>query len=181
MKTELKRVFLAVLFTIISFCCFAQNSLKGTWTKKESAMGLTATEEMTFADAMSGKVVDKAVIVIDFGMFGIKVQGQYDGHIEGTFRYDGKTLTIDWDQSSFNMVNTKPMTVSSKKTDKGTKASVEKKIAELMEEAIEESKKEIASQVKDVYTSVEIKSDKLILKQVNEKGKTETEKYTRLK
>lgn len=177
----MKKILSIFLLASLCICSFAQNSLKGIWTMSESFMGIKMTCEETFSDANSGKVIDKSVIVIDFGMMGVKVNGQYDGYIEGTFQYNGSQLEINWDASAMKLVATKPITVSTsgKKEASDLKKELEKTLVETVEEAIEEIRKEMNNSSKEVYNSVEFKGDKLILESVNDKGKKEVNKLTR--
>ncbi|GEM_PF-5112161 len=174
----MKRFFICTLLVVSSIISFAQDGLNGKWTSTMSAMGMTATDVMIFNGEQSGTVIEKGTLFIKMNMFGINTTGTSEAYAEGTFTFDGSKLVIKWnkDKASFKMV--KPITV----VYKGEVVD-DPKMKKDFQDMFDDQEKEFLKSLEgdDIYTNVQIKGDKLSWKYIDDEGKTQTEKYTRVK
>ena len=169
-----KLTLIAVLL-MLSAGVFAQTSLKGTWCMKASLMGMSGSNYMTFDGDTKGTVHDEATAAVNINIMGIKSSGQVKCTVSGTFVLTGDRLVINWDPKTYKVTKSPIEASVNGKED----ASMKKELEEQLQETINDVAKELEGE--DVYTNVRVKGDKLRLTSLNEKGKEETEKYTRVK
>jgi len=184
----MKKLILTLVMLAMAVCGYAQASLKGTWEQSQSMMGMSASETITYQDEKTGKVCDKAKMTINVGMMSARVKGEANCYLEGTFKYVGDKITIKWNPDSFKFDMTKPLTVTIKNEEslpKEKKAELEKKKKEMakeFEEIITSLKEDMMKKLseEEVLTDVKVSDKKLTYKYI-EDGKTQTDKYTRVK
>ena len=174
MKKLLTTAAFAVLSSILSF---AQLPLEGTWCMSQTFFGTTVADYMIFENNTGGKVTNKLVINMKMTVAGAKVTGDAEIALEGTFTAEGDKVTIKWDQDT-RKVTQKPMEVNYK----GEKIDEDfSDCDEIFTELIQETEEEIKTADVDEFYNVKVKNDKLFMTSKDEKGKAETDKFTRVK
>ena len=172
MKRIIASALLPVLCVAISF---AQIPFTGTWMIKKTMMGTTVAGYLSFDNDTQGRATNKVVIDLKINILGVKAAGKAELSVDGTFVTKDDKLTIRWNKDSFSSTVT-PVEM----TYKGKASSDRKeKLEKMFDEIVKEMKADIEKNAVDEYYNVSVKGDKLSLTSLNEKGKPETEKFTR--
>ena len=169
-----KLTLIAVLL-LLSATVSAQTSLRGTWCMKASLMGMSGSNYMTFDGDTQGTVYDEATAGVKIHFMGVKSSGELKCSASGTFVLEGDRLVIHWNPDTYKVTKS-PVEAS---VNGHEDAAMKKELEEQLQETIDDVAKEL--QGEEVYTNVRVKGDKLRLTSLNEKGKEETDKYTRVK
>ena len=174
----MKKIMVSAAFSILfAAMAFAQLPLTGTWLMTESVMGTTIADYLTFDNDSQGLATNKIVIDLKINIFGVKATGKAELTVNGTFVCEGDKLTIHWNQDSLNVVST-PVTMSYK----GEAIEDDtKEFEDMLSDLVKEIKDDIAQHNPDEYSPVRVKGDKLLLTSPDEKGKAETDKFSRVK
>ena len=174
MKKIILTAAFSVLFAAISF---AQIPFTGSWFMKQTVMGTTITDYLSFDNDTQGKANNKFVIDFKMNILGIKAVGSAELSVDGTFTTDGNKLTINWDKDTFVITKT-PMVV----TYHGeTMDDDDEEYNEMLDDIVKEVKEEIEKNAVDEYYDVRVKGDKLTLTSLGDNGKPETDKFSRVK
>lgn len=184
----MKKVIVTLVMLAAAVCSYAQTGLKGTWNQSQSLFGISASDIMTFQDDKEGKVIENMKMTINANMLGVRISGEGAGCLEGTFKYEGDKITVHWNADSFKFDMTKPITLTVKNEDsmsdekKAELEKMKKEMAEDWEKEFATFKNDMIKKMADddVYTDVKVNAKKLTYKYI-EDGKTETDKYTRVK
>ena len=170
-----KYLLIALSLLLVASVAFAQTSLEGSWNIKMSAMGLSGSNTMTFDGATSGNTTQNASVKMAMNFFGVKIDGEVNASVTGTFVLEGTTLTIKWDKSTLK-TERKPVVAT---TGGERNAELEKETTDQLDEMFNEIVKNLDDD--EVYTNVRVQGNKLHLTSVGDDGKPETEKYTRVR
>lgn len=169
----MKRIIIILTAAIICIAANAQNSLKGSWSNTHSIMGITVTEMMTFDSELSGNIGHKASIDLSMNMMGVKISGEIELSMSGTFVFKDGRLAIKWNAESIQQKTIKPVECHYKgETFPEAREEMEKAMAKVVEE-IKKSAFE-----GEVYDPVTFKKDKLTLTETDGNGKKHSETYS---
>ena len=173
MKKIIATTALTLLFVTLSF---AQIPLAGSWMMKQTVMGTTVADYLTFDNDAQGSANNKITIDFKFKMLGVKAEGKAEISVSGTFVTDGDKLTINWDQESLS-VNSTPIVMSygGEVIDEG-----KEEFEGMLDEIVADIRSEIEKNAVDEYFDVRVKGNRLSLTSLDEKGKKETEKFSRV-
>ena len=173
MKKIIATAALSILFVAVSF---AQVPLAGSWMMKQSVMGTTIYDYLTFDNDAQGSANNKITIDFKFKMLGVKAEGKAEISLSGSFVADGDKLTINWDQESLNVTSTPiVMSFAGEVVDDG-----KEEFDGMLDEIVAEIKSDLEKHAVDEYFDVCVKRNKLSLTSLNDKGKKETDKFSRL-
>lgn len=170
----MKKSIISLMLIVLSLSAVAQNSLKGTWmSSSKSEIGLTVWDSKTFSHNRAGDVEEKIIMEANVNLMGIKVTGAYEVTFRGTYKLDGKTLTINWDPESFVAENTEPLDVASPGMMAAMVQGQAMNIVKTMLSGIEEHLKET-----DVYTDVKFKKGKMTITGKDQRGANQRQTLT---
>ena len=174
MKKIIATAALSVLFATLTL---AQIPFTGTWMMKQSVMGTTIADYLSFDNDSQGQATNKIVIDMKMNIVGIKAVGKAEISVSGTFVTNGDKLTINWDLETFTVTKTPvEMTYKGEPIEDG-----KEEFAESLEEIVTEIKSDIEKNKVDEYFNVRVSGDKLSMSSLDEKGKKETEKFSRVR
>ena len=164
-------VILAAIFICVA--ATAQNDLKGNWSFSRSVMGVSITDLMSFDSDLSGNVEKQFNIDFDMDAMGLKMSGEIECSMKGTFELDDNRLTIKWDPETVTQKTLKPIECYYKG----------KPAPEEIKQKMEDMEKSITDSIKDINEvtvfELKIQKNKLILSDRNGDGKKNSMTYTR--
>ena len=166
----------AALAIMMAATALAQNPITGTWTMKKTVMGTTVADFLSFENDTQGTATNKIAIDLKVSILGVKASGQAEITVTGAFTASEDKLTINWDKESFVM-NATPIEMSY------MGEAIEDDTAdfqEMMDDIIKDIKEDLEKNPVDEYFNVRVKGDKLSLTSLDEKGKKETTRFTKV-
>ncbi|MCQ2165900.1 MAG: hypothetical protein MJY49_00520 [Bacteroidales bacterium] len=168
----MKKIIILLTAAIICIASNAQDNFKGDWSFQKSVLGTTIKRVLSFDSELSGNVEDNMSIVLSSGMMGVKLVGEMEISLTGTFDYKDGQLIINWDTESFLSEVVKPVECYYKgKPVPEMKTEMEKVMTEILDKVKEEALGE------ERYESATFKKGKLTLTERDEKGKTTSYTY----
>ena len=173
MKKIIATAILSILFTAAAS---AQIPFTGSWIMKQTVMGTTITDCLSFDNDSQGKATNKIVIDLKMNIVGIKAVGKAELSVSGDFVTDGDKLTINWDKDSFTVTKTPiEMNYHGEPIEDG-----KEEFDNMLEEIVTEITSDIEKHAVDEYYNVRVKGNKLSITSLDDNGKPETDKFTRL-
>ena len=154
----------------------AQNTLNGIWSYSETQMGIAVFDVMTFDSDFSGNVENKYNINIDINIMGIKMSGEIECSMKGSFKFQDGKLAIKWNPESVIQKTVKPLECVYK--GKPAPKEMEEKVGEI-EKVITASFEEVKRNAngEKVYDA-NIRKNKLTLSRKDEDGKSQSVTYS---